>query len=61
MKIFIENFKAFFVFIILHRRNKIPKEALDFMEQHWSAKPTKGISKWIYDTMKKLNNYNQKS
>lgn len=54
---FLENAKAFIVFIVFHKFNKIPQEAIHLLEQNWRHIPSKGISKMIYDKIKKLNNH----
>ena len=51
----IDNIKTFFVFVILHKFNKVPKESLDILETNWYNKPRKGLSLWIYNTIKRLN------
>jgi hypothetical protein len=44
--------KTYIKYIVLHRWNKISKEGIDLLEQHWKNKPTKGLKLWLYNKVK---------
>ena len=39
----IDFLKTYVKYILLHRWNKVPKESIDLLEEHWKNKPTNGV------------------
>jgi len=51
----IDFLKTYFKYILLHRWNKLSKESIDLLEEHWKNKPTNGVKLWLYSKVKSKN------
>lgn len=45
-------------YILLHRYNKVSKESIELLDQHWKNKPTKGVKLWVYNKVRTINGHN---
>jgi hypothetical protein len=53
--IMIDFLKTYVKYILLHRWNKVSKESIDLLEEHWKNKPTNGVKLWLYNKVKSKN------
>lgn len=51
----IDFLKTYVKYILLHRWNKVSKESIDLLDEHWKNKPTNGVKLWLYNKVKSKN------
>lgn len=51
----IDFIKTYVKYILLHRWNKVSKQSIDLLEEHWKNKPTKGVKLWLFNKVKLKN------
>lgn len=52
----IDLLKTYIKYILFHRWNKVSKEMIDLLNQHWVKKPTKGLKLNLYNKIIQINN-----